>query len=289
MDKNIFSGLEKLGFDDIHDINLYETNNTPQNATTSTTKAEINEEDCLYDRQISCPICGNSFSAKTVKTSSYKMNSKDSDFFIRYDVINPYFYDVWICNNCGYASMKADFNKVRNYQIEPIKKNISAKWKGRNYKLPYSLDTAIERYKLSLLNSYYMEAKSSRKAMNCLKLAWMYRLKEDISFEKKYLAQALKGFNDAYYNEDFPIYGMNRYTNMYLIGELNRRIDNTQEALIWYGKVITSQGVNRRLKDLARDQKDLIKSTQNKDTQLSSQDEKEATKSKGFFSSLFKK
>ena len=59
--------------------------------------------------------------------------------------------------------------------------------------------------------------------------------------------------------EAFPIYGMDKYSVMYLIGELNRRIGHTENSLIWFSNVITTPNVKQSLKELARDMKDLIK------------------------------
>ncbi|WMJ80590.1 DUF2225 domain-containing protein [Clostridium sp. MB40-C1] len=289
MNKDIFSGLEKLGFNDINNIDLYKTNDDSINDESSKNNPKIDQKDCLYDKKLTCPVCGAEFTTKAIKTSSYRMKSKDTDFFIRYDIINPYFYDVWLCNTCGYAAMKSDFNRIRNYQIDLVKENVSHKWRGREYKVPYDINIAIERYKLSLLNYYYIESKPSKKAMNCLKLAWMCRLKEDSISEINYLTQAVKGFDDAYLNEDFPLYGMDRYATMYLIGELNRRIGNENEALIWFSKVVTTPGIHKRLKDLARDQKDLIKETQKNNNSELNNPEDTSEKKKGFFSSLLGK
>ncbi|EDS78562.1 conserved hypothetical protein [Clostridium botulinum C str. Eklund] len=283
--KNIFAGLDKLGFDNINDIELYRTKNKieQEDIIEDNTPKEIHH---LYDKKISCPICDNEFTVKALKTSSYKMKSRDSDFFIRYELINPYFYDVWLCNTCGYAAMKSDFVKIRSYQKDDILNNITSKWKGREYPVPYNIDIAIERYKLSLLNYFYMDARDSQKAMNCLKLSWMYRLKDDNENEQLYLREALEGFKEAYFNEDFPIFGMKRFTVMYLIGELNRRIKNDKDALLWFGNVITSQAADRKVKDLARDQRDLIKTPEQSHKNFNN---KKPQKKKGFFSSLFDK
>lgn len=290
MSKDIFSGLDSLGFSDTDNIDLYGKDEQQNDNTSLQEEQKENEKDYLYDKNLTCPVCGRNFTVKAIKTSSYRMKDKDSDFFIRYDIINPYFYDVWLCNNCGYAAMKADFEKIRNFQIDLIKENITPKWKGREYNVPYNVDAAIERYKLSLLNYYYSDSKASKKAMNCLKLAWMCRLTEDLQAEKDYLKEALKGFNDAFFNEDFPIYGMDRYATMYLIGELNRRTDNLDEAMIWFSKVITTPSINKRLKELARDQKDLIKETKSGPTSEENSVENFSTKKKkGFFSSMFSK
>lgn len=256
---HVFSGLESLGFNDAKNLSLFakkeDTSNKNQKDTASKVNSEISN---LYDKTITCPVCGHTFKTKAVKTSAPRMIKKDSDFFIRYSTINPYFYDVILCNICGYASQKSDFEKVKEYQIELIQKNISMKWKGRTYPEVFDVDIAIERYKLALLNYVVCESKTSAKAMTCLKIAWMYRLKEDSENEKLFLNQALVGFSEAYTKEDFPIYAMDNYTMMYLLGELNRRCNNNDEALRWLGSVLTSPGASPKIKDLARDAKDLL-------------------------------
>lgn len=288
--KDILSGLNDLGFENVDNLNLYsekgKKDNTPEKGFDENSQKDLSH---LYDKKITCPVCDASFTVKAIKTSSYRMKDKDSDFFIRYELINPYFYDVWLCNSCGYAAMKADFEKIKSFQKDLVKQNITSRWRGRTYTEPFDLAIAIERYKLSLLNYVYMDAPASKKAMNCLKLAWMNRLEGDSKMELEYLSQALKGFNDAYFNEDFPIYGMDRFTTMYLIGELNRRIGNGEEAMLWFSKVITTPSVNKRLKELARDQKDLIKCVKSEEKDASSESYTTSSKKKGFLSSLFTK
>jgi len=128
----------------------------------------------------------------------------------------------------------------------------------------------------------------------------MYRLIDtDASKEIEliFLKQALEGLSDAYYAEAFPIYGMDKYSAMYLIGELNRRLGNTEDSLVWFSNVITTPNVKQNLKELARDMKDLIKEEAaallaNTDNLNKSSTENfeplETTKKSGFFSKLFK-
>lgn len=285
MKKNIFSGLEGLGFDDIHNIDLFsKKESSPKEETKSNKADDITSQ--LYDATVTCPVCGSTFGARSVKISAIRRKDKDTDFFIRYASINPYFYEVYLCNECGYAALKYDFDKIGQAQIELVKQKISSKWNGRKYPEVYDINIAIERYKLSLLNSVIIDSKSSKKAINCLRLAWMYRLLKDDSNEKIFLSQALEGFTDAYMNETFPIAGMDKFTIIYLIGELNRRIGNFNEALLWFSRVITTPNVNPKIKDLARDQRDLIKEEiQSLETpSVSSVEEKKS----GFFSRFFK-
>jgi len=286
MSDKIFSGLEGLGFDDINDISLFQKKKESEKEK-SNEKKEEDPRNYLYDVTVTCPVCGNVFQARTVKSSAYRRQKSDSDLHVRYSLINPYFYEVYLCNVCGYAAMKQDFDKIRDYQKEIIQKKIAPKWQGRRYPEAYDNDIAIERYKLSLLNNVVMEAKTSKKALNCLRIAWMYRLKEDDENEQLFLKQALEGFNEAYLSEDFPICGMDKFTMMYLIGELNRRTENLDEANLWFSKVITTTAVPQKIKELAKDQRDLIKETIEQPIEAAD-DTDEDNKKTGFFSKFFK-
>lgn len=215
----------------------------------------------LFDKQIVCPVCNSHFKVKTIKAKSPRVISKDSDFFIRYSVANPYFYDVLICNSCGYAAMKSDFEKIKSHKKELVLSNVTPKWKPREYPAILDEKLAIERYKLALLNAVLIDLPDSTKGMISLKIAWMYRLLNNNVQEIAFLRQALEGFNNAYIKEIFPIYGLQRDSLMYLLGELNRRLGNNQDALLWYSKTIISTNSSYKIKEMARTGKDLIRNT----------------------------
>ena len=213
----------------------------------------------LFDKNVICPVCDSHFKTKTVKSKSPRVMAKDSDFFVRYSVANPYFYDVCICNSCGYAAMRSDFENLKTHKRELVLSNVTPKWKPREY--PDILDEklAIERYKLALLNAVLIDLPDSTKAMISLKIAWMNRLLNDTTQETLFLKQALEGFTDAYIKEIFPMYGLQRDSLMYLLGELNRKLGDYQTALLWYSKTIVSTNSSYKVKEMARIGKDLIK------------------------------
>lgn len=220
--------------------------------------SELNES--LFDKKICCPVCGQNFLVKSVKVNAPRIASRDSDLFIRYYGINPYFYDVWICNSCGYSALKADFLKLKSYEKDLVIENISKKWKPKNFPDIIDAKHAIDRYKLALITATYAEKNSSTKAFIMLKIAWMYRLLEEKDMELSFINRSLSCFIDAFTNENFPIYGLQRDSLTYLIGDLYREVGNNSEALTWYSKVITTVGASQRIKELARDGRDLIKS-----------------------------
>lgn len=213
----------------------------------------------LFDKTVKCPVCNSNFKAPSVKAKTYRVDLKDSDFFIRYRISNPYFYEVLLCPVCGYASLRTDFDKIKKYQIKLIQDRVSSKWIPRNFTLPFNEKTAIERFKLALLNTILMEGPSSTKAIISLRIAWMYRLLNDVENEKIFLSQSLKAFNDTYTNEYLPVYGLDRFSIMYLIGELNRLLGDNKTALKCYSQCLTSIGSPQKIKELARTGKDKIK------------------------------
>lgn len=206
----------------------------------------------LFDKKIICPVCNSTFHQKVVKVKSPRIISKDSDFFIRYKAINPYFYDVWICNSCGYSSLKSEFFKLRDFQKNKILENISPKWSKKNYPAILNVDNAIERYKLALITSNIINKRATISAIITLKLAWMYRLKKDSNLETFFLEKSLACFLDAFYNDPFPIFGLQRDGLTYLIGDLYKRLNDNKNAILWFSQVITSINASPKIKEMAR-------------------------------------
>ncbi|MBZ4647615.1 MAG: uncharacterized protein PWR27_2427 [Petroclostridium sp.] len=261
-DSELFEGLKSLGFDNLDDISIYKK----EDEKTEQKKAmDKNEEDYLFDRKIQCPVCGSNISVRAVRSSSVRILSRDSDFMVYYKGPNPMLYDAWVCIQCGYAAISSQFHSVSVQQIKAIREKICSKWKPKNYGPVYDVDVAIERYKLVLLNAIVKNAKTSERALICLKLGWLNRLKKDLENEKKFLYQALQGFIDAFEKERFPIAGMDEASLTYLIGELYRRLDDNSNALLWYSRVLCNRTAKNKIKDMAREQKHLISEEKKKE------------------------
>lgn len=213
----------------------------------------------LFNKKIDCPVCQNKFEAKVNKAKKALITSKDSDLFIRYRVINPYFYEIWLCPHCGYAAIKTEFLSIKEIQKEKIINKITPRWTPRNYPDVYDELIAIDRFKLALLTAVVIGSKESTKAILSLKIAWMYRLLEKEEEEIQYLKKAIDGLSSTYYNEQLPVYGLDQFSLLYLIGELKRRVGENTEALKFFGELFVERNAPQKLKEMARDMKDLIK------------------------------
>ena len=219
---------------------------------------DLNIENLLYDKEIICPVCSKAFSYRVVKSHAPKVKSKDSDSFIRYKDIVPYFYEIIVCPNCGYSAFRNEFEKIKSNQREIIYEKVGTHWRHKEFPKIYDESIAIERYKLALLSAVIGDFKISTKSILSLKIAWMYRLLERKKEEEEYLKKAIQGLTSAYESESTPIYGLNINELQFLIGELNRRIGNFNEANQWFGRVITESD-DYRLKEKTRNMRELMK------------------------------
>ena len=83
-------------------------------------------------------------------------------------------------------------------------------------------------------------------------------IKELKQQEVELLNNACEGFLSAYSKESFPMCGMDELTVTYLVADLCRRTGRYDESARWISKVLTSRTANERIKNKARDIKELL-------------------------------
>ncbi len=270
----LLTGLEEFGLGNLADMNLYEEAKEEEQKVVKK-ETVIKEEDYLFDKGYTCPICEKNFKAKTVRVGKAKLIGTDLDLRPKYEGIDLLKYDIILCNSCGYATLSRYFKFCTSNQVKLIKDNISANFKPKvDDKLTYSYEDAMERYKLTLANAIVKKAKPSEKAYICLKTAWLLRgqgehldekapeyaakKKQMLSEEETYLKNALEGFLSARQSEDFPMCGMDAPTVDYLIAVLAMRFEQFDISARLIAGIISSPATNSRMKDKARDLKDML-------------------------------
>lgn len=213
------------------------------------------EINLLYDKKVNCPICNNEFSTKKVRFSKLKLIERDSDFLSHYKEINPLIYSILVCPNCGYAAVEDRYKKISNDDRQIILDEISSKWCQRSFGHIRDIDSGIESQKLALYIGELLEYKKLELASLCLNIAWLYRIKEEEE-EYRFLELAKELYEFSYYNESLINSNMDQLKLAYLIGELNRRLGNKEEALKWFNVVISDSDLkfNKALENLVREQ-----------------------------------
>jgi uncharacterized protein (DUF2225 family) len=274
---NLFSGLDAFGLGNLSDMDIYDEKEKEEakNAVTDM-KSAFSEEDIVFDKTYTCPVCDKEFKSKMVKSGKVKLLSLDMDLRPKYQFMDPLKYDAVVCPHCGFAALNRFFKYVTSVQAGLIQKNISANFRGlKEEGAIYTYDDAINRHKLALVNSIVKKAKTSERAYTCLKTAWVIRGKEENlpenapdfmnlknSLEKEeldFIAKAYDGFDEAFSKESFPMCGMDENTITLLMADLARRIGKYDEAGRWISKLLIARDANERIKAKARDIKDMIK------------------------------
>lgn len=274
---NIFAGLESLGLKNVEKVDVFQDNTKdakPTSAADQEATAEVLEEDLVFDKSYTCPVCDKEFKSKTVRTGKVRLAGADSDLRPKYMGVDSLKYDAILCPRCGYAALNRYFNFVMAGQAKNIKEKISStfKYQEEEDKI-YSYDDALMRHKIALLNTVVKNGKNSEKAYTCLKMAWLCRGKRELLMqgeyskeevqalaneEKELLVNAYEGFETAFGKEDFPMCGMDEYTMMYLLAELARRTGNIDAAKRYVSKVLVARGAPKRIKDKAYTLKEML-------------------------------
>lgn len=275
---NIFSGLEAMGLQGLSEVKIYEEEKVEvaKKQALEPIVHTVTEEELIFDKKITCPVCDMEFKVKTVKSGKSKFLGADSDLRPKYVGIDSIKYDAIVCPDCGYAALSRFFSYMTSAQAKLIKDNVSASFRG----LPesgsvYTYEEAIARHQLALYNTIVKKAKNSERAYTCLKIAWLFRgMKEnppedtkDIdSFRKEcykneleMLKNAFEGFTVSRAKEDFPICGMDQWTFDYLLADLAARLGKYDIAAKLASSIIVARTANTKLKDRARSLRDEIK------------------------------
>ena len=280
MSSNLFSGLEKIGLFGMSNVDIFDTEEKKNNSTDDKKDEvkvhEVAEEELLYDKSYKCPVCDWEFKTKAVRTGKARMISVDSDLRPKYQGIDTIKYDAIVCNKCGYAALSRYFNYMTLPQAKLIMNNISSNFKGLNDNLSkYSYEDALIRHRLALVNSVVKKSRISERAYVCLKIAWLLRgqvenlpkdtenyaeiIKNLQAEEQDSIEKAYEGFKAAMSKEVFPICGMDESTYLYVTADLARRCKDYTVAYKLVGEVITSRAAGAKIKDRARELKELLK------------------------------
>ena len=227
---------------------------------------QLGEKDVLFDKSYTCPVCGEDFKNKTVRTGKNRLLRIERDLRQVYTPVDQVKYDVVACPHCGYAALGRFFDSPTRMQIEGVRTQICInyrpqKW-GEEY---YTYEDAKLRFQLALANAKAKMAKSSEKAYICLKLAWIMRGERDVldkeapdyeeakreneQIELAFLKNAFEGFVLARQKEGYPMCGMDEPTTDYLLAALAFEVGDYQTASKMVSTVLLSHSASSHIKD----------------------------------------
>lgn len=274
---NLFAGLEKFGIKTENTTDIFEEENKGLDSDVAEKKDEVPAEDSfLLDKAVRCTVCDKVFKTKMIKNGRVKRMEPDFDLRPRFEHIDTIKYDIASCPHCGYTAMNRYFEHLTGGQIKLIQEGVCTKFKSSGSDEPTVIDydKAIERYRLALFNTIVKKGKTSEKAYTCLKLAWLFRGKEETLDEKNkeleqqrkecqeqeeaFYQQAYEGFMKAVSTEMFPMCGMDQCTVDYLLSAMAFHFHKYDVASKCIGRIQTSPSASKKMKDRAYDLKEEI-------------------------------
>ncbi|AVX20539.1 MULTISPECIES: DUF2225 domain-containing protein [Carboxydocella] len=229
----------------------------------------------IFSVKKTCPICHTVVEVYRVKSSSYSLIGRDSDFCPQYSGINPLLYQVAVCPQCHYAAPSKTFGtdhpseeKERLKTLLPI-----LKAKDPEFKFEPNWTYAAMAFELLIRTMQICKKPPHKLAPLFLRTAWCYRFLGNQEKEIFFLELACKHYEENYLNS-YTQNEMSEVRQLYLIGELKRRLGKFDEAIFWFSKVVSHPQIKNEpeVERLAREQWYITKEQkQEKDNKNSAQ------------------
>lgn len=200
-----------------------------------------------YESNVDCKFCKKHFTTYKVRPNRYKIIEEQTDFMPVYEGLNPLLYEVAVCPHCGYAyhkSMTRTYGPfmelINELYIKELQKKI-------NICQERTLDDAIVSYKLAYLVSRASMEESLLMANFALKIAWLYRLKNESESELRYLFAARD-----FYSKSFASNQEGQERIQFLHAELSLRLGDLAEAKKGFSRLIADPKISNKYRKLAR-------------------------------------
>ena len=189
---------------------------------------------------LTCTICGTAFDSNEICSCGFA--SKRTDFRPNYWGFNPAEYFVHLCPNCGFCSNKESFNgKVYPDEFKEEINSlgvIKAESLGKKLERAAICEEIMNKHEIVKKNNYDM-------ANTWIHPFWWTKNKTDMI---NYGEKVLSYFEKALDQNEIPQKRV--IENIYLMGEINRRIGKLETAADYFDDVIAKLEGNEELKGL---------------------------------------
>lgn len=192
------------------------------------------DEQTFFRANAVCPVSETHFEYLHVRTGAVKLASRDTDFRITYLTVDPLFYAVVACPQCGYAAYGDEFETLDDRDRDAL---LTAFGDRERFGDPITrgertLDAAAAAFDRALECDAVRQPDQRRRAGLLHRRAWLERSRGDEAAERALLEQAVAAYRAAFEQDD-AISGVALVRAVYLIGELSLRLDDPHEASRW--------------------------------------------------------
>jgi len=196
----------------------------------------------LYIKQCTCLLCETAFTTQKIRMKFVKILNHDSDFCPIYaNDNNPLFYYIYVCPACGFSFHEESTPKFSLNEKMLLIEKVCNQWTPRSFGSKRSADDAITAYKLATYCANLREEKHVLIGGLYIRLAWIYRSRNNDQQEKRFLLLALQEYESSYMTGDYKGTIVSEQKTMYLIGELARRTNQIPKAIKYFSRIIEQQ------------------------------------------------
>ncbi|MEZ7172426.1 DUF2225 domain-containing protein [Sporosarcina sp. OR05] len=211
-----------------------------------------------YESNVDCKFCKKRFTTYKVRPNRYKLVEEHTDFMPVYEGLNPLLYEVAVCPHCGYAYHKSMTRTYGPFMLLIDELYIKELKKPVNICQERTIDDAIVSYKLAYLVSKASMEEPLLLANIAIKIAWLYRLKNEPEFELRYLDSARD-----FYSKSFASNQEGNERIQYLQAELSLRLGDSKESKKGFSRLISDRSTSNKYRKLARDRWENYKYNEN--------------------------
>ncbi|MBQ0138493.1 MAG: DUF2225 domain-containing protein [Kurthia sp.] len=194
-----------------------------------------------YNKQITCIHCGKNFTTTKIRKSTIKVLETESDFHQIYQGVNPLYYNVFVCEHCGLAFTSEFSTYFAPGTKEILVNRICSNWKPHSFNGERTLEQAIQSYQLAIICGEIKKESHVLLAGLALRTAWLYRELGKLDWESRFLESARAEYIDSYLHGDYQRTAMTEMKVLFLIGELSRRLNDSETATKYFSKIIEQQ------------------------------------------------
>jgi uncharacterized protein (DUF2225 family) len=196
--------------------------------------------DPYYNKNYICPFCETAFKTTKIRSRFSNPYQIDSDFcpHFKEDDLNPLFYFVTICPQCGFSFSDQFSETLKPDSKEVVWENFSRSWNQLDYTHKRNRKQALDSYKLAIYCGDLINEKPEVLAGLSLRLAWLYRSESNEENEARFMRLSLTKYEKSYMEKDSFDESMSEMKILFIIGELCRRLGKFSEAVKYFTKVI---------------------------------------------------
>lgn len=201
---------------------------------------------------LTCPVCTRVFDSPLVV--GFRVGEKESDFCPRYLDGNPLPQMMHLCPDCGYVGFEPDFRPLKDEELRATLRTVLSRFEvGAS-----GIVSGPERFRRAAVLAVYLAKSNAEIANLYLQATWCSRLDgEPEERERHARRKAIDYFEKALEADEFE--DVDKPVVFYLLGELNRRLGRTADALLAFSRLDEYEQVDEWLKIWRDRQRDALK------------------------------